>query len=156
VPINIARWVADQLVSKGSVTRAYLGVMVQPVDQSLAHQFKVPVGHGALVTQVTPGSPAAAAKVEAGDVILRVDRKEVKSSRDLQGLVEQLQIGHKYPLTVMRQGKELHLDVEAKEMPREYAKATPRELESTEPSAAGKFDELGIEAADMTAEMAKQ
>lgn len=156
VPINLARWVADQLTSKGSVTRAYLGVMVQQMDQEMARQFKVPVGHGALVTQVTPGSPAAAAKLEPGDVILKVDGRAVTGSRELQGLIEQLQIGRKYPLIVLRHGKELHVNVEVREMPREYALAGTHEPDGSKPAAPGTFDDLGLEVADLTADAARQ
>jgi serine protease Do len=156
VPINLARWVADQLTSKGSVTRAYLGVMAQQVDQELARQFKIPVGRGAIVTQVTPGSPAAAAKLEAGDVILRVDGKAVNGSRELQGLVEKLHIGRKYPLIVLRHGKELHVDLEVKEMPREYTLAGAHDSEGPETVEPGKFGDLGLDVADLTAEAARQ
>ena len=156
VPINLARWVADQLTSKGSVTRAYLGVMVQQVDQEMARQFKVPVGQGAIVTHVAPGSPAAAAKLEPGDVILRLDGKAVAGSRELQGLVEQLHIGRKYALVVLRHGKEQRVDVEVKEMPHEYALAGAHEPEGSKPAEPGAFDDLGLEVADLTAEAARQ
>jgi len=156
VPINLARWVAEQLTTKGSVTRAYLGVVVQQVNQELAHQFKVPVGRGAIITQVSPNSPAAAAKLEAGDAILKLDGKAVNGPRELQGLVEQLQIGRKYPLVVLRNGKELHIDLEVKEMPREFARSAVQESESSESPAPGKFDDLGIEIADLTPGAARQ
>lgn len=156
VPINLARWVAEQLASKGSVTRAYLGVMVQQVDQELARQFKIPVGHGAIVTHVAPGSPAAAAKLETGDVILKVDGKAVAGSRELQGLVEQLHIGRKYPLVLLRHGKELHIDVEVKEMPREYSLGRAQDSDGSKSVEPGSFDDLGLEVADLTAEAARQ
>ncbi|MGE5192425.1 MAG: PDZ domain-containing protein [Deltaproteobacteria bacterium] len=142
--------------SKGSVTRAYLGVMVQPVDQELARQFKVPVGQGVVVSQVTPGSPAAGAKLEPGDVILRLDGKEVHGPRELQGVVERLRGGRKYPLVLVRNGKEQQIEVEVREMPREFTLAPTRESRPPEESEAGKFDDLGIEVADLTAEAARQ
>src|SRR5690606_20620458 len=56
IPINMAKWVADQLASNGAVKRAYLGVSIQPIDQVLAKQFQVEAGQGALVSQVVPNS----------------------------------------------------------------------------------------------------
>ena len=70
IPINLAKWVGEELVKYGTVHRAYLGVMIQPVSQSLAEQFNVKVNQGVLVTQVQAQSPAAKAGVKAGDIIL--------------------------------------------------------------------------------------
>lgn len=156
VPINLARWVAEQLTTKGSVTRAYLGVIVQQVNQELAHQFKVPVGHGAIITQVSPNSPAAIAKLEPGDVIRSLNGKAVNGPRELQGLVEQLHVGRKYPLVILRNGKELHVDVEVKEMPREFALSPVHEQDNSESAPSGKFEDLGIEVADLTPDAARQ
>ena len=70
IPIDLAKWVGEQLVKSGTVHRAYLGVMIQPVSQSLAEQFNVKVHEGVLVTQVQPHTPAAKAGMKAGDIIL--------------------------------------------------------------------------------------
>src|SRR5262249_39748528 len=58
VPTNMARWVMDSLVSNGRVDRAFLGVNIQDVTPQLAKEFKLSQSHGALVSEVTPGSPA--------------------------------------------------------------------------------------------------
>src|SRR5579872_6227043 len=75
VPINLAKWVAEQLIERGTVTRAYLGVAIQQVTSELSKQFDVAVGKGALITEVRPGSPAAAARLEAGDLVLKFNGK---------------------------------------------------------------------------------
>lgn len=124
VPINLARWVADQLIEKGSVTRAYLGVGIQPVDSELSKQFNIPVGKGAIVTQVFPDSPAAAAKILPGDLVIKFNGKDVHGSRDLQGIVERLKAGDTYPMLILRDGKEMTLNVKTKEMPRDFSMAT--------------------------------
>jgi serine protease Do len=124
VPINLARWVADQLIEKGSVTRAYLGVAIQQVDSDLSKQFNVPVGKGALVTQVMPDSPAAAAKLEAGDLVLKFNGKEIHGPRDLQGVVERLKTGSSYPMLIVREGKEMTVNITVKEMPHDYSVAS--------------------------------
>ncbi len=148
VPINLAKWVADQLIEKGNVTRAYIGVAIQPVDNDLAKQFNVPVGKGAIVTQVMPGSSAAAAKVEAGDLVLQFNGKDVHGPRDLQGIVERLKADVTYPMVIVRDGKEMTISIKAKEMPREYASAGETAInESSSPGRVPNesFSDVGIE-----------
>jgi serine protease Do len=149
VPINLAHWVADQLIERGSVTRAYLGVAIQPVDSELSKQFGVPVGKGALVTDVRPDSPAAAAKLEAGDLILKFNGKEIHGPRDLQGVVERLKTGSKYPMQIVRDGKQMTIDVTAQEMPKNYSLASesvgPSNKAAPETPKGESFSDLGIE-----------
>jgi len=148
VPINLAKWVADQLIEKGNVSRAYLGVAIQPVDSDLSKQFNVPVGKGAIVTNVMPGSPAAAAKVEAGDLVVKFDGKEIHGPRDLQGVVERLTAGQTYAMHVMRDGKELTMKVTAKEMPKDFSLASHSLVEekaAPEAQEVDRFADLGIE-----------
>ncbi len=150
VPINLAHWVADQLIERGTVTRAYLGVAIQPVDSELSKQFGVPVGHGALVTDVRPDTPAANAKLEAGDLILKFNGKEIHGPRDLQGVVERLKTGSKYPMQIVRDGKEMTLDVTAQEMPKDFSLASDtvgphRNQAAPESPKADSYSDLGIE-----------
>lgn len=153
VPINMARWVTDQLQAKGSVSRAYLGVGMVPVNQEVSEKFKVPFGSGVLVEKVFPDSPAALAKVEPDDIIVKLDGKLVHSARELQGAVEQLQIGKKYPLVVLRKGKEVDLTIEAKEMPRDYSMTQLRDGRN---NGSPRFNELGVSVEELTPEVARQ
>ncbi|MFN0053075.1 MAG: Do family serine endopeptidase [Planctomycetales bacterium] len=121
IPINLARWVVDQLVARGEVTRAYLGVAIQEVDSDLSKQFGVPVGKGAVVTQVMSGSPAAQAQLEPGDLILKFNGREVRGSRDLQSIVERMQAGSSYPMQIVRDGKEMTIQVQVQAMPKDYS-----------------------------------
>lgn len=157
VPINMARWVTDQLIAKGTVSRAYLGVAIQPVTSELAQQFNVPVGLGAVVTQVAADSPAAGAKLHPGDLIVKLDGKDVPSPRVLQGIVEQLKIGNKYPIVVLRNGKETTLTIEMKEMPKSYSIAEQEEERTpSKPSPGRQFDELGLGIEELTPDVARQ
>lgn len=161
VPINLAHWVSDQLMAKGAVSRAYVGVAIQPVSSDLAKQFNVPVGKGALVTQVMPNSPAADAKLESGDLVLKLDGKPVHGPRDLQGIVERLKTGESYPLIVLRDGKEVTLKITVKEMPKEYTLANaetlvPRESAKPETPKSSSYEDIGIEIQEVTADLAKQ
>lgn len=148
VPINLAKWVADQLIERGTVTRAYLGVAIQPVTSDLSKQFNVPVGKGALVTDVLPGSPAAAAKLESGDLVLKFNGKDIHGPRDLQGVVERLKTDGTYPMVIAREGKEMTVSVHVKEMPGDYSLASATAThETTEPetSKADSIADLGID-----------
>ena len=91
IPIDLAKWVGGQLEQHGKVHRAYLGVVIQPVTQPLAEQFKVKVNTGVLVTEVRPDTPAAKAGLKPGDIVLQFAGKPVSSPRELQGVVETVQ-----------------------------------------------------------------
>jgi serine protease Do len=148
VPINLAKWVADQLIEKGSVTRAYVGVAIQQVDSDLSKKFDVPVGKGALVTQIMPDSPAAAAKLETGDLVLKFNGKEIHGPRDLQGVVERLKVGSSYPMVIVRDGKETTVNVTVKEMPQDYSVASTTLVpgkSAPETPKADNIADLGIE-----------
>ena len=160
VPVNMARWVGEQLASKGAVSRAYLGVAIQPVEGDLARQFGVEINTGAVVTQVMKDTPAADAKLEPGDVIVRLDGKPVRSPRALQGIVEQLAIGKGYPLVVRRGNKDVELTITMKEMPQDYTLSGRRDLkrETAEPAkpTTKKIESVGVELTDLTDDVAKQ
>ena len=120
---TLAKWVGGQLEHFGTVHRAYLGVGIQAIDQSLADQFKVNVNGGVVVTQVRPDSPAAKAGVKPGDIILQFAGKPVSSPRELQAIVETTRIGTTEPLSILRDGQKMTLDVKCHEMPEKYAES---------------------------------
>ncbi len=161
IPINMAKWVSGQLMEHGQVKRGYLGVAIQPVNNQLAKQFGIKGGHGAIVGQVVPGSPAADAKVETGDVILTLNGKSVSNPRNLQGIVEQLETGKGYPLEILRDGKKQTLTVSIKEMPKNYTglgeeeegQVPEKERDIAKPS---EFKDLGIEVQDVQKELTEQ
>ena len=160
IPSNLARWVGEQLVDSGTVRRAYLGVAIQPVDNGLAEKFGVPVGQGALISQVMPDSPADEAGIQAGDVVLSVDGRKVTTPRSLQGIVEQLTVGRQYDLVVLRDGKRTTLKLKARAMPEDFSLSGSKSLENRreEEAAPGEatVDELGLTVQELTADMAEQ
>ncbi|MGI9025913.1 MAG: DegQ family serine endoprotease [Burkholderiaceae bacterium] len=111
VPIDLALHVKDQLVAHGKVTRARLGVTIQDVNQRLANSFKLPRPMGALVSDVESGSPAAKAGLKAGDVITKLDGREIDRSSDLPARISILKPGSTTHLQVWREGKASDLDV---------------------------------------------
>ncbi len=111
IPINVAMHVADQLIATGHVRRGELGVYIQPVDQGLADSFGLPAPEGALVASVNPGSPAQAAGIQAGDVIIALNGHKIENSNDLPVRVASLLPGTKVDLTIWRNHAERHVTV---------------------------------------------
>ena len=155
IPINLAKWVGGQLEQGGTVRRAYLGVGIQPVTQPLAEQLKVKVHDGVLVTEVRADSPAAKAGLQTGDLILQFAGQAVSSPRELQGIVEKCPIGSTQSLKLIRDGKEMTLGVTCREMPGDITLASTSS-EGGDKGETSRFDQLGIQAENLTGEVAKQ
>ncbi len=100
IPINIAESVARQIIEHGHVQHAKLGIAVQTVSQQLANSFGLQTPRGALVAQVTDGSPAARAGLKAGDIILSVNGQPVNDSSDLPMMIGLMRPGQKVELGV--------------------------------------------------------
>jgi len=109
IPINMARNVMEQIVDHGKVTRGLLGVSIQGVDADMAKAFGLAQGGGALVADVTPGSAAAKAGVERGDIILELDGKAVSTPDDLSVRISQIAPGTAVHLKISRNGQMLDL-----------------------------------------------
>ena len=116
IPVNQAKSVVTQLVASGKVTRGWLGVTIQPLTAELAKGFNVAEGTGALVAGVQDGSPAARAGVKAGDIITHYDGQKVATSADLPKLVAATAVGRQVPVTVVREGKKVALNVTVAQM----------------------------------------
>ncbi len=157
IPVDTAQWVARQLMDKGSVQRAYLGVGIQPVTHELASQFNVNATEGVVVTQVFPDSPAAEAGLKTGDVIVSFAGHKLRSPRELQSFVERLPLGAKEKLEIVRDGKRQALTVTGREQPADYgvARRTRRQSAADEPTGTT-FENLGIEVANLDQDVARQ
>ena len=136
IPIELAMNVADQLKTNGVVTRGWLGVLIQPVNQSLSQAFKLKRPLGALVAEVTPGSPADKAGVKAGDIITKYNGEAVNNSDQLPPLVAATKVGEKVNITVIRKG-------ETKTLTATIAQLNPEQLASGE-------DQLTVDKLDIT------
>lgn len=119
VPVNLARYVMERLISDGKVTRGYLGVMIQPITDELAKAFDLKDNAGALVGEVTPNSPAAAAGLRAGDVITEFNGRKVVDSQQLRLQASQTAPGTKALVKLLREGKEQQFTVKLGELPAE-------------------------------------
>lgn len=117
VPINVVTEVYRQLRETGRVSRGWLGVLIQDVTRELAESFGMERPQGALVAKILPDSPAAAAGLEVGDVIVRYDGREIGFSSDLPPMVGATAAGRKVQIEVMRRGKQRKLDITVAELP---------------------------------------
>lgn len=111
IPVDMAMDVVKQLKETGMVKRGWLGVMIQGIDRDLAASFGLDKATGALVANVMADAPGEKAGLKAGDIILRVDGKEVQRSSQLPQMIGRLAPGTKTKLEVMRDGKKRTLTV---------------------------------------------
>lgn len=154
IPVNLARWVADQLVARGTVQRSFLGVVIQQVTPELADRFNVAPNKGVLISEVRADGPAAKAGLKPGDVVMELNGQAVNSPGDLQGLVEQIKPGTSLPMTVLREGKRQTIQVAFAEQPKNYGLAedeSPSRPGAPESSSLGK---IGLEVSNLTPDVA--
>ena len=135
IPSNIAKPVIAQLRGGGRVVRGWLGVQIQQMTQGLATAFGLDAPQGALVAEVMPKSPAAAAGLQAGDVILAHDGKPIGELRDLTTASASAKIGSKLTLEVLRDGQRYGVPVVVAELPPD--EPSPRQAAQTTASPTG-------------------
>lgn len=107
VPSSMAKPIIDQLLQFGETRRGWLGVRIQNVDESIAESLGLKEPKGALVAGVDDKGPAKPAGIEAGDVILKFDGKDVKDSKELPRIVGQTMVGKDVDVLILRKGKEI-------------------------------------------------
>jgi serine protease Do len=144
IPIDLVKSVTEQLKNGGSVSRGWLGVHIQNLDQELADSFNMTQPRGALVANVQPSSPADKAGVQAGDIIVGFDQAEVDSANHLPLLVGSTPIGKQVNLKVLRNGAEKTLKVKIDRL--------QDDDEAVQLSSKGSAGSLGLSVAPLTDE----
>ncbi|MGH9831196.1 MAG: PDZ domain-containing protein, partial [Blastocatellia bacterium] len=152
IPSSLANKVYAQLVKFGKVERGYLGVYLQPVSRSYAESMGLQNSNGALVADLpNQNTPAARAGLKSGDVIVEVDGKAVKSSKELTEMVAEEPIGKTVPVKYIRDGKAETTSLKIAERP--DANGQTLAEKGTEGNPSGK---LGLTVENLTPEIAKQ
>ncbi|MBF0161655.1 MAG: DegQ family serine endoprotease [Magnetococcales bacterium] len=124
IPVNMAKSVLEQLKTHGRVTRAWLGVRIQSVTHELAKALGLDKKQGALVASVEAGSPAQAAGILAGDVVVRFNGHEINQMNELPSIVAETPVGKKVRVELIRDGKPLTVEVQVAEMKEKAGETT--------------------------------
>ena len=142
MPINIAKGILADLKSKGTVTRGWLGVMIQKITPDLAKSFGLKDSEGALVGDVIPNSPASKAGILRGDVIVNFNNQPVKSMEELPKIVAATRPGESVPVEVIRDGQSKIVTVSIAILQEENVRVAAK-------------DPLGIQVQNITPALAK-
>ncbi|HXG52996.1 MAG TPA: DegQ family serine endoprotease [candidate division Zixibacteria bacterium] len=152
IPINLVKELLPQLRGKGKVTRGYLGVLIQKVTPEIAESLGLEKARGALVANVSKDGPAEKAGVKVGDVIIEFDGREIRDSGELPIIVARTPVDKKVRMKVLRDKKEVVLNVTIGELKDEEVVASAAEkgelgltVQRVTPQIA---ESLGLEKAD--------
>jgi serine protease Do len=118
IPASTVKSVVQQLKDKGSVTRGWIGVQIQPVTPEIAESLGLKKSEGALVAEPQQGGPAVKAGIESGDVITAVNNQPVRDARDLARTIGAMAPGATVKITVLRKGQEKQLSLTLGELPK--------------------------------------
>ncbi len=140
IPINLAKWVMEQILEHGRVVRGWLGVVIQEITPDIAEA--IGVKQGIIIAQVLKGSPADRAGLKVGDIIVALNGKKLDSVRDLQFSIMKTKPGTEVELTIIRDGKRKTLRVKVGELPE---KGTRRGKQ-------GEPEDLGLSLRDLSAQ----
>jgi serine protease Do len=123
-PVDALKDILPQLLKTGHVARGRIGALVQPVDATMAKALGLQRSRGALVAEVEAGGPAARSGVKAGDIIVRVDDKDVAHSSDLPRIVARHTPGTKVKVVALRDGAEKTFEITLDELKDERSERT--------------------------------
>jgi Do/DeqQ family serine protease len=118
IPVSMAKDVMEQIIRDGSVTRGFIGISPQDVTPELAESLKLNVVRGSVVSLVNRGSPAEKAGIKTGDVIVNIDGKSIQDRVAAMAAIAALKPGQKSTFGVIRNQKELTLDIEIGKRPK--------------------------------------
>ncbi len=148
IPINMTKSVTNQLKKHGKVTRGWLGVMIQDVDEALSQSFDLKSASGVLISEVQRNSPASKAGIKQGDVLLSMNEKELIDVPDLRNRVAMISPGSKVKFQIIRDGKKIILTVDIGEQPSNFGKSHQGNDQTME--------NLGLTLQDLEPEIAAQ
>lgn len=149
IPINMAKSIENQLQQKGKVVRGWLGVMIQNVDKNLAESFGLKEAKGILVSEVQEKSPASAAGLKQGDIIMKLNNEPLTDVSDLRNRVAMLEPGSTAMLDIMREGREKKIQVTIAEQPSGFSSTEPVDRKD-------QLERFGLSLQELTPEIAEK
>lgn len=162
IPSNTVRTALESLLKQGRIIRGYLGILARGNQPGQPNQPNAD-DEGVVIDDIVPGSPAASAQLQKGDIIRKFDGHEVKSFLQLRTLVSQVELNKKVELEVVRDGKTMKVAAQIKEQPTDYltSRTVPRQSPSQQPSDENEPSETAgalasVHVTDLTPEMARQ
>jgi serine protease Do len=153
IPANLAKPVVDQLREFGRARRGWLGVNIQSVTDEIAESLGLDKPKGALIASVRDGGPAQVAGIQAGDVVLTFDGKDVMDMRHLPRIVAETPIDKSVKVKVWRKRKEHVFDVKVGELNEDDQQAAASPKQTPPPDVAGAVKALGLSLANLTPEL---
>ncbi|HEY0790327.1 MAG TPA: Do family serine endopeptidase [Chthoniobacterales bacterium] len=159
IPSNVVRRAMDSIIKKGRVMRGYLGVSIQPITKEIAAQFHLDSPRGALVTDVTPGSPADQAGIIHGDIIRKVNNVEIRDAVSLMNRVAEAEIGSTLPVELVREGQTRTVVAKVAEQPPDLMARLNRRQPQTDPPIGGGQPSAtfsGVQVEDLTPRLRSQ
>lgn len=109
IPSDIAKPIVEKLKNGMAIQRGFLGLTPQPIDDDMADSLNLPHNRGELIQSVLPGKGAALAGIEAGDIITRIDGKDISPDNTVSTVIANTEPGSKVRVTVLRSGKTIEL-----------------------------------------------
>ena len=156
IPINMARNIMEQIIEHGKVERGYMGIYIRDLSPEFAKEFNYNGGGaGALVSDVTAGSPAAKAGIKRGDIILGLNGEALNGSGDLTARIASTAPGTPVQLKVFRDGKTFEVPVTLGELPEQSGTSTPALGEGGSGQSSSKALE-GVQVENLTPQIAEQ
>jgi len=150
IPINMAKFINEQLMDNGKVTRGYLGVGIQDVDEALAESFGLDKAGGVLITDVQDDTPASKAGVKSQDVLVKLDGIDLQDTQDLRNRIAQTIPGTTVVLDIVRDGKPVELKVKIGEQPDDFGIAAQGSSDQNP------LSPFGLVVQELTADLAEQ
>lgn len=167
IPAETAAPIVAKLIKGETIDRGYLGVQIQPVTEDVADSLGLAHNRGELVQTVQPGQPAANAGIQPGDIVLKVDGKEVSREQTLSYIVANTAPGKRIPIELIRNGKRMTLTATVAKRPGEEELAA-QQFNPNQPQGDDQFNQpqrqgeglveksLGLSVLPMNAQIARQ
>ncbi|PKQ06986.1 MAG: serine protease [Alphaproteobacteria bacterium HGW-Alphaproteobacteria-11] len=150
IPATTVRSIVDQILEFGETRRGWLGVRIQTVTPEIAESLGLSPARGALVAGVNEGGPADDAGIEAGDIVLSFDGRNIASMRDLPRIVAETEVGKTVDVEIFRAGRTIGIEVEVARL--DETEAETVESPSVDTPAPTRTVVLGLNLAELTAE----